>query len=479
MALCEDIGGSASRSPLVVDVDGVLLRSCSADELCLQRLRDAPLRAVRLTSADPAGAFGSSNGLDLASWPENEDLAEYLRREAEAGREIILATSADRAVVAAVATRFPFIGRIVQLPSGMSGVEKARKLRELFPDGFAYAGRTQEDLAVWQHADAAVAVNAPRSVLKSLESSGPAPTVFTERRFNLHTLRKTLRLHQWAKNLLIFVPLVLGGKVFDGEAWLQALLGFLALGLIASATYIINDLIDLPNDRRHPTKRYRPLASGEISTRFGAVLMALCFVAGLGLAVALGGYGLVLLAVYLAVTLSYSLLLKKIPLLDVAILSTLYTLRLGLGIVLAQVTVSSWLLVFSSFVFLSLSLAKRYTEVLQMKDTNRAPLGRGYTFADAPLILSFGVSSAMAALLIMTLFLSDDVFNRPQYVEPHLLWACPPILLIFLGRIWLLAHRGEMHDDPVAFALKDRISVLLGALMVILLTFALTGPRIW
>lgn len=467
-----------ARSPIVVDIDGVLLRSCSADEVFLEQLRGLSWPSLRRSKEHDAGAESDLRG-SVAQWPENEDLIHYLRNEAATGREIVLATSAERNVAAAVVARYPFIGRIVQLPEGLSGADKASRLRDLYPDGFSYAGRTQDDVAIWQAADDAIAVNASGAVLRQLGDAKAPSHVFVQHGFNIHTLRKTLRLHQWAKNFLIFVPLVLGGKMLDAEAWLHAVLGFLALGLIASATYIVNDLIDLPNDRQHPTKRYRPLASGEIAPRTAMAIMAACLATGFGIAIFLGGHALGMLCLYLVITLSYSLWLKRTAILDVTLLSTLYTLRLGLGIVLANVSVSYWLLIFSMFVFLSLSLAKRYTELMHAKDKEGEVLGRGYAFADAPLVLNIGVSSAMAAVLIMTLFLSEEVFTRPQYIEPHLLWACPPILFLFLGRVWLLAQRGQMHDDPVAFALKDKTSVLLGGVMTLTIILALIGPRIW
>lgn len=483
MTLCEKTSIRTSQVPIVVDIDGLLLRTRAADETFLEALLSAPWRAARLAGTAVSGDGAAREGapsFDVEHWPSNEDFAGYLESEARSGREIVLATAANESISSAIVRKFPFIRRVVRLAPGTMGDEKARVLRALFPDGFAYAGQTSDDLAVWKHAKDAIAVNAPASVLQKLGAIGPMPRVYSEHQFSLRTLRRALRLHQWAKNLLIFVPLVLGGKVLDPHAWLNAVIGVLALGLVASATYIINDFIDLPNDRQHRTKRFRPLAAGEMSSRSGLLLMLACLAGGFGLAIVEGGHALGMISLYLVITLAYSLWLKKIPILDVTALSTLYTLRLGLGIVLAQVSVSSWLLVFSMFVFLSLSLAKRYTEVLLMKDTASGRIsGRGYLRGDAPFILSLGAASTVASVLIMALFLSEDVFNRPQYVEPHLLWACPPILLLFLGRIWLLSQRGEMHDDPVAFALKDRVSLLLGGLMAVLLALALTGPKIW
>jgi 4-hydroxybenzoate polyprenyltransferase len=251
-------------------------------------------------------------------------------------------------------------------------------------------------------------------------------------------------------------------------------MGFLALSFAASATYLINDLWDLPSDRRHWSKRKRPLASGDLSVRRGIVLAVAGLAAGFGLALTLGGLALAMLVAYVIVTLSYSFAWKRIPILDVCILAGLFTLRLGIGIALSGVVLSPWLLVFSMFVFLSLSIAKRHTEVLRLAERGLQSIhGRGYTAADAPLTLGIGLAATLGAVLIMVLYLIEDAFPRGFYANPVWLWAMPPILFLFLSRVWLLSQRGQLHDDPVAFALKDRVSLLLGGLMALSFAAAL------
>jgi 4-hydroxybenzoate polyprenyltransferase len=288
---------------------------------------------------------------------------------------------------------------------------------------------------------------------------------FPRERRHFTTLRKGLRLHQWAKNVLVFIPLILGGRAMDPDAWLSAALGFVALGLAASATYLINDLWDLPSDRRHWSKRQRPLASGDLSIRTGILLSIVGLVAGLAMTALISPSAFAALSLYVALTLSYSFYLKRIPLLDIFMLASLFTIRLGLGVVLVNVMVSPWLLVFSMFVFLSLSSAKRYTEIARMAERGLTSVhGRGYQVVDSPLVLGLGLASALGAVLIMILYLIEDAFPRHFYTSPGFLWAVPPILFLFLGRIWLLCQRGELHDDPVAFALKDRACLGLGVL---------------
>ncbi len=295
----------------------------------------------------------------------------------------------------------------------------------------------------------------------------PAPSI----------LHRSLRLHQWAKNALLFVPLVLGGKTSDAGAWLTAMAGFVAIGLVASATYVINDFCDLSSDRNHWSKRYRPLASGELSIREALFLATCGLVAGFGIAASIGYGAALMLALYVTVTLSYSFAFKRVPILDVFILAALFTMRLGFGIVLGEVRISPWLLVFSMFVFVSLSTAKRHTELLRLVECGLKSIsGRSYRVEDAPLTLGLGLASMLGAILIMILYLIEDAFPREYYSEPAFLWAVPAILFLFLGRIWLISQRGELRDDPVAFALQDKISLLLGTLMVVSFAAALFSP---
>jgi 4-hydroxybenzoate polyprenyltransferase len=285
---------------------------------------------------------------------------------------------------------------------------------------------------------------------------------------------RSLRLYQWPKNALVFVPLVLGGKSADADAWRIALLGFLALGLVASATYLINDLCDVDDDRQHWSKRNRPLARGDLSIRAALLMAAALGGAGAALAVVLGPRAMAGIAVYAAVTLSYSFALKRLPILDVLILAALFTLRLGLGIALTDVRLSPWLLTFSMFAFLSLSLAKRYTEIASAAKLGSTTIpGRGYLTVDAPLVLGLGTTSALCAVLIMILYLIEDAFPQAFYANPAWLWFLPAILFLFFGRVWLVAQRGRLHDDPVVFVLKDGSSLLLVALAGIAFVAAL------
>jgi 4-hydroxybenzoate polyprenyltransferase len=259
--------------------------------------------------------------------------------------------------------------------------------------------------------------------------------------------------------------LLCGRGLLDAAGWIACALGVAAMGLTASATYLINDLVDLEVDRQHWNKKTRPLACGAIGIPQAIAVAGLLLVAGLGLSAAVGGlpvFGLVLL--YCAATLAYSLSLKRVPLLDVTILAGLFTLRLALGAVIVDVRLSSWLAVFSMFLFLSLALAKRSTEIGRKAQTAGAATlhGRGYLPADAPIVAALGVAAAVAGVVIMVLYLIHEAFSNAIYTLPELLWGAPVLIGLWLGRMWLLCGRGLLNDEPVAFAVRDRISVLLG-----------------
>jgi 4-hydroxybenzoate polyprenyltransferase len=313
--------------------------------------------------------------------------------------------------------------------------------------------------------------------VKSSAASGRASGL-AARRSVLVPIIRSLRPHQWVKNALVFVPLVLGGKAGDPNAWKIAAMGFVALCFAVSASYIINDLRDLPHDRNHTSKRLRPLASGELSARAAILVAALGFLIGFGIAGSIGRDEVAMLLLYVAGSISYSFVWKRMPIVDVFVIASLFTFRLGLGIMLADVRISPWLLVFSAFLFLSLSAAKRYTELLRLmpKGMDKLP-GRGYVASDPPLVLALGMASMLGTTLILILYLLEDAFPRAVYASPMWLWTIPPILFLFLGRIWLLSQRGQMLDDPVAFALKDRVSLFYGTAMGLGFAAAVFGVR--
>ena len=285
---------------------------------------------------------------------------------------------------------------------------------------------------------------------------------------------RALRVHQWAKNVLVFVPLVLGGRAADADAWVACLVGFVAISTTCSGTYLINDLRDLEHDRQHHSKRWRPIPSGELAKSSAVAIAVGSVMLGITLAALLGLAALTVLLAYLVVTLAYTFFLKRIAIVDVFAIASLFTLRLVLGIAITDVRLSPWLLVFSMFTFLSLSLAKRYTEVQRIAHSRLEPaFGRGYLGTDAPLILGFGMAASLGSVLILVLYLIEDAFPSDLYVSPQYLWALPAILFLLFGRIWLQSQRDELDDDPVEFVLKDFQSLVYAGAALVAMAAAL------
>ena len=285
---------------------------------------------------------------------------------------------------------------------------------------------------------------------------------------------KAFRIHQWSKNALVLAPVALGWHLVTVAGAEAAVVAMLLLCGVASLTYCVNDIADIEADRAHATKRNRPFASGALSIRegltvcgFGIPALIIC---GAVISPAVG----VWLVAYTAITLAYSFGLKRVPILDTVIIGALFTVRIILGTVAAHLAPSAWLLTFSMFFFYSLATAKRHTELLRAGETSSGQIkGRGYNVEDKEVTFAFGIVASVASILIMVLYLVDDVFPRALYAHPEWLWAMPLILFLWVGRIWLLAHRGSMADDPVVFALRDRVSLCLGAIIAIAFVLAL------
>lgn len=460
--------------PLVLDLDGSLLRTDLLFESALQLLRRNPLHIILLLCWLTRGvahlkhrlAERADVAIDLL--PINERLVAYARQASDTGRRIVVATAANHHLAKRVCARFGFVDEILASHErlNLKGRRKAEALAARFPEGFAYAGDAASDLHVWQRAQFGIFCGRSRALLGRARRVTALEAEFAHARAGLHDWLRALRVHQWVKNALLFLPLLLAGKVFDASTWIACTLGFLGLGFTASGTYLINDLFDLQDDRRHWSKRNRPLSSGTIGIAEGAVASVTLVIAGFLLGALAGGITAVaLLGLYCVMTLAYSLYLKRVPLLDVTVLASLFTFRMLFGASLADVPLSAWLAVLSMFLFFSLALAKRATEIGRHSHRGAAETsmnGRGYVSADAALVLATGTASSVAAVVIMVLYLIHEAFSNNLYSRPELLWAAPLLLGLWLGRVWLLCGRGTLNDDPVYFAVRDRVSLSLG-----------------
>lgn len=469
--------------PLVVDLDGTLLKVDTLYELFASAIFAKPVQtllsllALRNGRASFKRRLSTIAALDVASLPAREDLLDYLKQEAAAGREIHLATAADRIIATAVADRFPIFKSVQSSDHNfnLKGPHKAERLKEIFPEGFVYAGDHRADLPVWQSGQAAIIVSEDTSLITAVRSAGiPIERMFDEKSRRLKHWLKAIRPHQWAKNLIVLVPVGLGWRDLSAGSVATAFAMMLLLCVVASLTYLVNDIADLSADRKHWSKRRRAFASGAIPVRDGLLVIGVALPISCILGLLISPLAGICVVCYVFVTLGYSFGWKRIPLFDTFIIALLFTIRILIGIAAAKLAPSAWLLTFSMFFFFSLALAKRHTEILRAGEHDLQKLeGRGYQLRDDSLTLTFGISASMASIIIVVIYLVEEVFARNIYSTPAWLWIAPISIFLFICRIWVLAHRGRMTDDPVAFALRDRVSIGLGFFVAVGILLAL------
>jgi len=360
--------------------------------------------------------------------------------------------------------------------TNLSGVHKREALESSYGRyGFDYIGDDHRDLAVFSVARQALLVDASRSLTEKASAFGNVSRAFTENRSTAIVIARALRLHQWAKNVLLAVPLVAAHMVLDLQAWLSVAIAFVSFGLVASATYLVNDLIDLQSDRIHPQKRFRPLASGRMPIPTGLALAAALGLLGFVISIALlpPGFG-ACLAVYVVLTLAYSFDLKRRMLVDVLTLAALYTLRILAGGAAVGAVVSEWLLMFSLFIFISLAFLKRNIE-LKGNEGGGGVAGRGYSAVDLDTIRIIGVAAGLISVLVLSLYINSPAVSE-LYRSPQMLWLMCPLLIYWIARIWFLAARGALHHDPVVFALLDSRSYVVAVCGLVIVLLAKIGP---
>ncbi|MEO6093200.1 MAG: UbiA family prenyltransferase [Novosphingobium sp.] len=469
--------------PIAVDLDGTLLKTDSLYESVLALLRARPfvvfllpfwllagrasLKARVADAADPA----------IELWPLRADLVAWLTERARNGHPIVLATAANEQVAKVVGRRLPFLAEVIASDGerNLKGEAKATALASRYPGGFIYVGNDRSDAAVWRLPGAIPALAGKVSKLaRWCDGKAPVAVFADDAR---RPWSRALRPHQWSKNLLVIAPLLLSGNARSLQAWGSATLALVALCAIASGTYLLNDLSDLDSDRQHRTKHARPLASGDLAIVHGVLAMMILLALGAALAALLGSAGAALLAAYAALTISYSFGLKRKAIVDVTVIGLLFTLRLLLGAAAIGVPATRWLLLVSMFLFVSLALGKRCVEVRELGVAGRV-IGRGYRSEDLPVLLALGVATATGAVLVFVMYLIEEAFPTGLYRWPGLLWMAPIILFIWLGRMWLLCGRGELHEDPVLFAMKDRASIMLGGAMLLIFAGSMKLPPI-
>jgi len=474
---------SIDHVPLVVDLDGTLIATDTLLEGALRVLKQEPRSLLQLGTwlvqgkAVLKAAVAHHSPLNAETLPYRPAVLEFLQAQRLQGRKIVLATAAHQSTAYAVAVHLGLFDEVIASTDtdNLKGRRKRDALIQRFGiRGFDYIGDARADIPVWSVCRTAYAAghmsSVPRAALVDGSKQGGS---FATPRANLRTWVRLMRVYQWVKNLLVFIPAFLNHSI-DLTSLKSVLVTFFAFSFVASGTYIFNDLFDLESDRKHPRKCKRPLAAGEISITQGVVMAHLLLLGGLLMGASIGLVLVLCLLTYFALTSLYSAFLKRKPVLDVITLAMLYTVRVYSGGLVSGAYVSPWLFQFSIFFFLSLAFVKRYSELRRLRYQRQfdAP-GRGYRLGDLSIISQAGIGSGMIAGLVLALYINAQELQR-TYPHPHMLWGVCPLFIYWIVRVWLVAHRGNMQEDPILFAFHDRVSYIVGSLIVAAVILGLT-----
>ena len=467
--------------PLCIDLDGTLVRTDLLIEAIFSLIKNnvgyvflLPLWLLK-GKAHFKHQIADRVDLEAAFLPYNQELLDYLRKQKEEGRPLILVTGSNIKFAQHIAEHLKLFDKVMASDQRINliGHNKAEQLVNIFgKNKFDYVGNARCDLAIWAHSRRAILVN-PKTKLKAVVLKlTEVGRIFEDSEKRIPAYLGALRLHQWTKNILVFVPLIAAHKLGEPALLLPAILGFFAFSLCASGVYLLNDLLDIPADREHPRKRYRPLAAGTLSSPHAIVMVSFLVSGGIGLAFTLPMKFMAYLVVYLGVTLAYSMWIKRVVLLDVIALAALYTLRIMGGGAAVSIEPSFWLLALSIFLFLSLAMVKRYSELqVAQKSGKLSVSARGYLVEDLEGLAGLGQASGYIAVLVLGLYINGDMV-RNMYSRPMLLWVLCLILLYWISRVWIIARRGQMHDDPVVFAIRDKTSLVSAMAALGVLTLA-------
>lgn len=471
---------SMDPSLLYVDLDGTLLTTDSLWETLVLMIRQRPFALVRALFALRRGkaafkkAIAAAVTLDVTRLPYHPDVLAFIHEEQKRGTRVILATGADMLIARVVAAHLGLDEVLASDGSTNQTGEQKRTLIEAHAQGkpFGYIGNERIDQHVWSVAAQAHVVASLSQAERFIPDEKKRGRVFSPHERTWRDLPRLLRMKQWVKNLLVILPLFLAHQVTNAEAWVNGLGAALAMSFVASAIYITNDLLDIHADRRHPIKRERLFAAGKWPLVSAVYCAAACLFIGFGLAFVLHSILLAeLLLGYLGVSSLYTFLLKRFAIIDVLTLALLYVFRLYLGTIVMQITISNWLLSFAFFFFTGLAFLKRFAELPHMTGA-RGENGRGYDARDTDLLRVAGLGCGLVSLLVFALYLQGPEAVR-LYHSPSVLWGSVVIILAWILRVWLLAGRGEMVDDPVVFALTDRWThgaILLTGLVLLVAT---------
>ena len=470
---------SGVEPPLVVDLDHTCVKTDLLLEYLLALLRKGPRYLFFLPFWLVKGRSQFTleivrrASLDVSLLPYRSEFLDYLKQQRAQGRSIFFATRNDAQLTWQLADFLMSFGETLAPDNPHNNPQPESLIRRFGEKGFDYATSGRSGTAVLRSARRVMLVHPSRKAEVSAERVAQVDRIFEprdQRRINYLT---PLRPRHWLKNLLVFAA-VFGAHRFDEPALLgKVLIAFVALCCCASSGYLLNDLFDLAADRRHPRKRFRPFAAGDLPLSYALALIPMLVLFGWGLAATLSAFCVAMLMTYFVLTVTYSLYLKKVALLDVLVLAGLYTLRIMVGSAAVAIWPSPWLLAFSMFLFVSLAFIKRYSELVTMRNIDgNAAKARGYEAGDAELLAAKGTASGYLAVLVLALYIASGPAHT-LYSRHQLIWILCPLLLYWIGRMWLIAHRGQMGDDPVLFATSDRTSRVLILLMFVTAVLAL------
>ena len=468
------------NSILVVDLDGTLLRSDMLLESFWSALsrdwRSAFFAALALVRgrANLKSYLVQTSKVEVETLPYDPIITNLIKDWRINGGRTALVTASDQLYGQSIALHLGIFDEVHGSSNGINlkGEQKGRFLEERFGNkGFTYVGDANADLAVWKRAAKAITVNASDSLRRKTEKVCDSVEHLVTKTHSARSYVEALRPHQWLKNTLVFLPM-LAAHQFDTHTILLSLLSFVCFSLMASCVYVFNDLLDLSADRGHPRKKNRPFASGSIPIAHGTWMALGLVLFATVLAFSLSVEYLMVMVIYLMLTTAYSLHLKRRIIIDICVLAGLYTSRIVAGGVATDIPLSVWLLAFSVFFFLSLAAVKRQAELVEsaQRDSLKAN-GRGYHVQDLPIISMIALGAGYVSVLVLTLYISSPVVVE-LYKHPNALWGVCAVLLYWITRTVMVAHRGLMHDDPVVYAVKDRISQMC---LLIVLVFIIGG----
>ncbi len=412
--------------------------------------------------------------INPSSLPYDSNVIELLKVKKAEQRPLYLVTGCNEKLANEIADHVGLFDGVYASSEtlNLTGKNKSQFLNDIFGEKqYDYLGNESADFPVWESSNECLVVGDP-SFFSSVNTKFQNTTLIKRPSASITTFVKAIRVHQWVKNCLIFIPLLLDSRLFDNASLLAAIGAFLAFSLMASATYILNDLLDLESDRAHHKKKFRAFAAGDISILMGVAVGVVLSVLSIIILLFLPVEFAIVSLVYLITTLLYSFHLKTMVILDTCVLAGLFTIRVVGGTAAIGAEWSFWLLAFSMFFFLSLAFTKRASELHAMAISGKkSAKGRGYMVEDKEMVTSMGIASGYIGVLVIALYInSDKVISN--YATPYLLWLICPLLLYWIGRIWMKTTRGEMNEDPIVFALKDKISYITAAFCAVVVFLA-------